>query len=235
MSDALDHPESIHPLLWRGSQLAARRENCISTGFAELDAELPGGGWPQGSLIDLLVQQAGIGELRLLRAPLSQRAGRPVMLLQPPHSPNALAFANWGIPLDVLHWLQAASSHDALWCAEQVLRAGTSGALLFWQQHLRNDTLRRLHLAAQMSDTLFFVVRPLAVAAHASPAPLRLTLTCAAEGLAVRIVKRRGPVLENEIRLPLSPSPILLPRHAPLDRRTPAPSAARNIPADLFL
>jgi hypothetical protein len=56
-----------------------------------------------------------------------------------------------------------------------------------WQSHLRNDALRRLHLAAQSSDTLFFVVRPNACARDASPAPLRLALEPAAVTMMDRV------------------------------------------------
>jgi len=52
--------------------------------------------------------------------------------------------------------------------------------------------LRRLHLAAQHGDTLFFLFRPLAAAQDASPAPLRLSLRPAAGGIEVGFVKRRG-------------------------------------------
>jgi protein ImuA len=70
--------------------------------------------------------------------------------------------------------IRAPKTADALWSAEQILRAGSCGALLFWQQHIRADALRRLHLAAQSTETLFVLVRPLASAADASPAALRL-------------------------------------------------------------
>jgi hypothetical protein len=42
--------------------------------------------------------------------------------------------------------------------------------------HARGESLRRLHLAAQCGETLFFMMRPLASAQDASPAPLRLSL-----------------------------------------------------------
>lgn len=43
-------------------------------------------------------------------------------------------------------------------------------------QKLHNDALRRLHLAVQASDILFFVVRPAACVRDALPVPLRLFL-----------------------------------------------------------
>jgi protein ImuA len=230
-SDLIAAPETVHPSLWRASQLAHSATRCVDTGFAALSAQLPGGGWPLGTLIDLLVQQHGIGELRLLRPALAALGKRPIVLLQPPHPPQALALAALGLEPSQLIWIRggagAKGGGDALWAAEQVLRSGCCGALLLWQHHARGETLRRLHLAAQSADTLFYMLRPLAAARDASPAPLRLSLTAAAGGVDIGFVKRRGPQRDTPLFLPLTPS--LLQRHAPLDRPTPAPAAARSV------
>ncbi|ODV43429.1 cell division protein [Cupriavidus sp. UYMMa02A] len=227
-------PETIHHSLWLASQLARGNARAVSTGYPPLDKELPGGGWPVGCLTEPLQQQPGIGELRLLRPALVARSMRPVALLAPPHAPQAVALANWGIPSERLLWIDAQRTADVLWAAEQTLRAGTCGVLVLWQSHLRNDALRRLHLAAQASDTLFFVVRPAACARDASPAPLRLALEPAAAGLAVHFVKRRGPQQESPLLVALEPSPILLYRHAAtVDLPTPAVSTPRSLPAEL--
>jgi protein ImuA len=227
-SAALAAPEAVHPSLWRASQLAHSATRCIDTGFAALSAQLPGGGWPLGTLIDLLVQQHGIGELRLLRPALAGLGKRPIALLQPPHPPQALALAALGLEPSQLIWIRSgAKSSDALWAAEQVLRSGCCGALLLWQNHARGETLRRLHLAAQSGDTLFCMLRPLSAAQDASPAPLRLSLKPAAGGVDIGFVKRRGPQRDTPLFLPLTPS--LLQRHAPLDSDTPAAAPARSI------
>lgn len=226
-SESLAAPEDLHPSLWRASQLAHAHTRCIDTGHPALSAQLPGGGWPVGTLVDLLPQQPGIGELRLLRPALATVAARRVVLLAPPHQPQALALAALGLQPAQLVWIRANRSADALWAAEQVLRSGSCGALLFWQNHARGESLRRLHLAAQCGDTLFFMFRPLAAAQDASPAPLRLALRPAAGGLEIDFVKRRGPLREAPLFLPLTPS--LLQRHAPLDRPVPAPAPARGL------
>lgn len=229
--DLIASPESLHPSLWRASQLAHATTRCIDTGHALLSAQLPGGGWPTGMLIDLLLQQAGIGELRLLRPALQQVAQRRIVLLQPPHAPQVLALAALGLAPSHLLWLRSSRNADALWAAEQVLRSGSCGALLMWQPHARGETLRRLHLAAQAGETLFFLLRPLVAAQDASPAPLRLSLRPAAGGVDIGFVKRRGPQRDAPLFLPLSPS--LLQRHASLDRSPPAPAPARSVLPEL--
>jgi protein ImuA len=229
-------PESLHPSLWRASQLAHSSARCIDTGHATLSSQLPGGGWPTGTLIDLLLQQPGIGELRLLRPALQAAAGRSIVLLQPPHAPQALALAALGLPPSQLVWIRSTRSADTLWAAEQVLRSGSCGALLLWQNHARNESLRRLHLAAQCGETLFFMLRPLSSAQDASPSPLRLSLRPAAGGLDIGFVKRRGPQRDAPLFLPLGlplTSSVLQQRHAPLDRPLPVPLATRGVLPEL--
>ena len=56
--------------LWRaretGSSAAAAVPAGLPTGYAALDRCLPGAGWPRQGLIEILSDQRGIGELRLL-------------------------------------------------------------------------------------------------------------------------------------------------------------------------
>ena len=225
--------EEIHPSLWRASQLAHGHGRVVETGYPALSAELPGGGWPLGGLIDLLVQQAGIGEMRLLQPALSLLGARPIALVQPPHVPHGLGLGYIGLPLDQLLHIRAPRPADSLWSAEQILRAGSCGALVFWAQYAQASSLRRLHLAAQSSETLFVMVRPLAVAQDATPALLRLALRPAADGLTVDIVKRRGPIRAEPLSISLQPTPVLFSRHARLSRRPLAEVAARSLPAEL--
>jgi protein ImuA len=229
---ALSQPvESIHPSLWLGSQLARAYGKTVETGYAALNAELPGGGWPLGALVELLVQQPGIGEMRLLRPALAKVCARPVALLQAPHIPNALAFSYLGLPMNKLMRLHAPKTADALWCAERILQAKTCGALVFWQQHVRAEALRRLHLAAQATETLLVLIRPLANAQDASPATLRLGVRPADGGLVVDVVKRRGPTRTETLSVALQPSPILLSPYGRVRRHLPAPAFAGGVPS----
>lgn len=225
--------EEIHPSLWRASQLARGRGRVVDTGYPALSAELPGGGWPLGALVDLLVQQPGVGELRLLRPALSGAGNRPIALVQPPHTPDGLGLSYIGLAIDQVLRIKTPTSADALWSAEQILRAGSCSALVFWAQYAQSSSLRRLHLAAQSSETLFVMVRPLAAAQDASPALLRLALRPSADGLSIDIVKRRGPARAESLSIPLQPTPVLFSRHARLSRRPLAEVAARSVPTEV--
>ena len=60
-------PEALHPALWRAHRLGRAGAAAVwRSGFAALDAELPGGGWPCQALTELLLPRPGIGEVRLL-------------------------------------------------------------------------------------------------------------------------------------------------------------------------
>jgi protein ImuA len=233
MSATATRAENIHPSLWRASQLARGRGRTIDTGYPALSTELPGGGWPVGALIDLLVQQVGVGEMRLLQPALGALAGRPIALVQPPHIPHTLGLRYIGLSLDRLLQIKTSNTSDALWSAEQILRAGSCGVLLLWTQHTQSSSLRRLHLAAQSAETLFIMVRPLTAAQHASPALLRLALRPSAQGLMVDIVKRRGPARAEPLSIFLQPTPVLLSRHARLSRRPLADVVPRSLPAEV--
>ena len=71
----------------------------LASGFAELDAQLPGGGWPAGVLTELLLPHAGVGELRVLAPVLAglQNRQRSLMWFDPPAAPCAWALAALGI------------------------------------------------------------------------------------------------------------------------------------------
>lgn len=234
---------SLSQSVWRADQMGSYQAAVTATGFPALDHELPNAGWPSAVLIELLLQQAGIGEMRLLRPALEAIARRRrIALLQPPHLPQIAAWTAWGLPPDRLLWIKTARSADALWSAEQILRNGSCGALLFWQQQVRAESLRRLHLAAQGTEILFWMLRPLACAQDASPSPLRLALRPATGGIDLHIVKRRGPQRDDSLFLqlddmptgPASPSSSpTSPVHAYLDRPAPASPAARNLPAEV--
>ena len=82
------HP-ALHPAVWRAHQLGRAQQAVLASGFAELDAQLPGGGWPTGALTELLLPHPGVGELRLLAPVLAalQRQQRSLMWLDPPPQP----------------------------------------------------------------------------------------------------------------------------------------------------
>lgn len=187
-------------LVWRGAGLAPTTP-ALATGFPALDAELPGGGWPTGALTEILSRHEGIGELGLLLPALAAltTTGKRVAWLAPPHVPYAPALAAAGIDLTRLVVIRATGRRDALWAAEQVLRAASCHALLAWLPRVRYPELRRLAVAAGSGRAFVVLWRAAEAALESTPACLRLVLEPADGALAVRILKRRGAPLASPI------------------------------------
>ena len=225
--------------IWRGNQMAFYPIATLTSGFPRLDAELPHAGWPYSALTELLILQAGIGEIQLLKPALISQAsltpGRRIAFIQPPHFLQIAAFQSWGLPTGQLIWVNAKCAADALWAAEQILRNGSCGAVVLWQTQVHVNALRRLHLAAQETSTVCWMIRSLANAQDASPAPLRVVLRPASGGIEIDLIKRRGPPSCGPFYLPLPDMPAapMWSNHATVDRRPSAIAGSRNIPAIL--
>jgi protein ImuA len=224
---ALDAVLHRHPV-WRGGSMARSAARAEPSGHAGLDRELPGGGWPAGALTEILCASHGIGELQLVLpalAALSRARGR-IAWLAPPHLPYAPALAAAGLRLEFLSVVRAPGRRDALWAAEQVLRAGTCRALLMWLPRSGYGELRRLALAAEAGAAMTLLFRPLQAAQESSPAPLRLALVPDGGQLAVRILKRRGAQLAAPLRIPI-PRPVHVVGGALLSPAAPRSPTAR--------
>jgi protein ImuA len=206
-------PENLRSVLWLGHQMERSVDPALPSGFAVLDAQLPGGGWPRRVLTELLLPHPGVGEIRLLSLCLTatQRQGRLVMLFDPPAKLSAQALTQLGFDvaqLLVVHTrARVIPGTDSLWAFEQALKSGHVGAVLAWlPPRLRADRLRRLQLAAQAHDGPAFVLRELAAQQRPTAAPLRLALRPGgADTLLVHVLKRRGPPLEAPLALALQP------------------------------
>ena len=233
-TEALDHL-ARHSAIWRGSDLARVGAPSVATGFPELDAELPGGGWPAGALTEILPAHEGIGELRILGPALASLSAKGCHLawIAPPHLPYAPALAAAGIDLAQLLVVKTRSAKETLWATEQALRSHACGAVLAWPQLVRYPELRRLAIAAEGGRSLVLLFREPRAANESSPAALRIALAAANGGLAVHILKRRGGPLDRPVLLPPVGRSIETGRHHVVDRRSPAATAARNVPVRL--
>jgi cell division inhibitor SulA/protein ImuA len=193
-----------HPAIWRGGDCAPEPE-ALPTGHAALDAVLPGGGWPQGALTEILLAREGIGELRLALPALAAltAAGRSVVWIAPPYRPYAPALAAAHVDLSRFIVVRC-HGREALWAYEQALRARDCGAAFAWLDVREPRALRRLQVAAREGRTLGVLWRRPGRHAIAAQAPLRLALDAHDGQLAVRVLKRRGPELAQPVMLDLA-------------------------------
>lgn len=204
---AVPAPETLHPALWRAGSLARGGGRVLSTGYDTLNAELPGGGWPLGGLTELLCPQPGIGECRLLRPALSTlcAGARRIALVGPPYLPNAVRLVGWDFSPEQIVWVRADKPADLLWAAEQIVRSQAFGGVLIWLNQVRPGALRRLQVLAQAGEGAIWVFRSAQALRESSPAVLRLGLAPAGgDALSIFFHKRRGPLRESPLQLPLA-------------------------------
>jgi hypothetical protein len=180
-----------HPSVWRGRSRA--QIDTISTGFAALDAGLPGGGWPRAGLVEILTPQCGVGELYALMPALAAltrlEPARWCAWIAPPHEPFAPGLVSHGIALARVLVVRTGMP---LWAHEQALRSGACEAALVWLERASPRAIRRLQLAAEHGRTLGVLFRSARCATESSPAALRLLLEPGAGGARVTLVKSRG-------------------------------------------
>lgn len=183
-----------------------------STGFAELDQLLPGGGWPVSGLIEVVSRHKAIGELQMLMPLLrlrSQQKNQSLLWITPPYALHGPALAQSGVNIRNSFVVPAQTRcNNALWSIEKALQSTECSMVLAWQNWLSARVIRRLQLAASEGNTLgvLFHHRP---TPH-SPASVQLEIAAApfsAEGhrqLAIRLLKARGSHRQGEvlIRLP---------------------------------
>lgn len=173
-----------------------------STGFSNLDQALPNGGWQIGTIVELMPEQIGIGELRLLLPAIAHMTSeRYVALIAPPYVPFAPAWAQHGVPLERLIVIETHSREDTLWVAEQTLRCHSFAAVVAWPSTIKDKEVRRLQLAAEAGSNIGFLYRPPSAALESSPAAMRLQLRGCPEGLQIDILKCRGGRGGSSVRL----------------------------------
>jgi cell division inhibitor SulA/protein ImuA len=169
-----------------------------STGKSALDARLPGGGWPTASLVEVLIDVNGLGEVQLFLPALveSQRCSDGdipwLVWIAPPHEPYAPALAQQGIELARLLVVRPPSATEALWAAEQALRSGVCAAVFLWLKGTDDRWLRRLKLAAEEGGALGVLFRPERHRFESSPASLRVLMTQGEQQPRLELLKVQG-------------------------------------------
>ena len=212
--------------VWRASELSDERQHTLDTGYAALNRELPGGGWPQGALIEILQPQSGQHEWGLLAPVLaalqavkstSQNAKTLLVLTGAPYLPFGPALRARQLAMHRVLSVHTDPGHAPalLWATREALQCADVAAVLAWLPDARSAHLRRLQIAAHAHNKLLFVFRPLRAQQESSPAPLRLLLdghvsTHDARGegadVQVRVLKRRGPPLATPLQLATRPA-----------------------------
>jgi hypothetical protein len=195
---SIPHDLLDDPRLWRAGH-QGRHWATLSSGYPELDALLPGGGWPAAMLTEIAVERWGSGELSLFMPLLAGLCGDKhahttgwIVWVSPPFLPYAPALAAAGMDLSRLLLVRGQDDAETLWAAEQALRSGSCRVVLAWVGRAEGRCLRRLQLAAESAHAPLILFRPPAMLAAPSPAALRISLVAGAEGACLRLLKHRG-------------------------------------------
>lgn len=204
-----------NPVLWRGCDMAGRGDHGLSTGYPELDAILPGRGWPRNALLEIVTPQWGMGELQLLLPLMRSIAeqGKWILWISPPYLLYAPALVQAGINTrQVLVVKTDTSCKDALWSMEKALQTESCGLVLAWQNWLPNKVLRRLQLAAETGQTLGVLFQR--HVSKDSPSSLRLRIkeyssgkervSPYGRGAEIQLLRARGNFRPQSARIQLS-------------------------------
>ncbi len=186
--------------LWRASSIDHDYKSVRSTGFRALDDKLPGGGWPADGITELLHDQYGLGEFRLLLpvlTQLSQELARWLLLVKPPYIPYPPALTQAGIDLAKVVISQPKTTSDYLWVLEKALASQSCSVVLCWPEDIHEKQIRRLQVASKEGGCWGIMFRPEKVADQPSPAELRIRLRPGDSRqdnsqLIARILKRKG-------------------------------------------
>ncbi|MDA1231271.1 MAG: hypothetical protein O2856_10900 [Planctomycetota bacterium] len=218
MSAAAARAEAIHSL--RRQLVAAQRSQSVQqilpTGVTSLDAILPGGGLPAGSLIEWISEDAGMNAASIALksiAPMLTLHGC-LAIIDERHDFNADAARCHGISLSRILLIRPArtasgpstTSHsgfvrqatvahsDALWALEQAARCPGVRVVLTFLEQASSAVMRRLQLAVERSGVTIVLIRPASLLNQPSFADLRLYVTATQPALPGITGRRRMKV-----------------------------------------
>ncbi|MDX1811240.1 MAG: translesion DNA synthesis-associated protein ImuA [Gammaproteobacteria bacterium] len=192
-SEKLEQILAHSSVLWKAGELAGKSIERIETGYAALNAILPGQGWPVGGLMEFIMPAWGLGELALIM-PLIKTLSRQsfwVIWIAPPHIPYAPHLLQAAVDLErVLVISEQADETECLWAMEKLLRANACGLVMAWPGKISHQQMRRLQLAAEAGRTLGIIFQM--QEKKTSAAAFRLRLQAIEHGVQVEVIKARG-------------------------------------------
>lgn len=212
----MGYPAQVEALLqkgwvWQGQNapLNKAENQFVSTGWHDLDQRL-GGGWLQGSVNELQVQQPFIGELAVL-LPLLAQPSTTALWVNPPAQPYAPGLHYQQVILNQQVIVNEPSDKLALWAAEQALQSRSISVVLIWSNALSAIQVRRLQQVAEAERKLVFVITPKQREEEARAYVTRLQLQ-RTDNLYISVLKRR-------FGWPLRAFPCAVDKHLPRRRR----------------
>ena len=133
-------PASL-PHVWRVARISRREKAGFAHRPCRAGRALPGGGWPVGSMVEVLQERPGQHVWQLLLpalARLSHSPPGPVVLVGAPYEPFGPSLKAQGLPAERLLCVRADKAAARLWATEQALRCADVAAVLAWLPQARS-------------------------------------------------------------------------------------------------
>ncbi len=180
----------------------------MSTGFAELDQAL--GGWAQAALTEIISEQLGAAEWRLLLPALAglSQGKRWLAWVAPSQKPHAQFYEQAGV--DLSHVLlvepavgRAPTLEEQLKTTEQVLSGGNCAAVITWfDAELSQHQMRRLQVAAQQGGSWGIIIHAETPKSESEDGSVdaiwcsaqRVKMLANDSGVTIQVLKRYGAV-----------------------------------------
>ncbi len=194
-------------LVWQAAQQPCSSARVISSGYQQLNRELPQGGWQAGQVCEIYPHRYGCGDMHILLPVLATLSHQQqwIMMVAPPAIPYAPALTMAGIDTRRLLMVHPKDRKEALWCVEEGLRSGHCSAVMGWLPESDPNSIRRIQLACEASKNFCWLWPDARHQNSASAAPLRLQVTrISAEQANLRFIKRRGRWPGNAFSLSLN-------------------------------
>jgi cell division inhibitor SulA/protein ImuA len=184
----------LHHLNAADHPLACGSSLVTPSGCAVLDDMLPGGGWPKGGVVELIVPDDYAEAIDLVMPALRRLSwqGRWITLVTPPLPSRAAVFTDQDINANRVLQVNPHPGRSALWTVESMLRTGDCAALLAWPGCDTELMDKRLQKAAEQGRSLCVLFRYASVATHPSGVDFRLQVEVSEGGRAVYRVNSHG-------------------------------------------
>ena len=170
-----------------------------ATGVDQLDELLPGGGWPKGGLVEIIVPYGCADATAMVLPALERlsRQGRWLAMVTPPHSARSAVFTASGINASRLMQVNPHPGRSGLWTVESMLSSGDCSAVLAWPVCETGLMDKRLQKAAVAGKALCVLFRYGCVPVHNSCVDIRLKLGTSATGRALYLINSRGETISG--------------------------------------
>lgn len=166
----------------------------VPTGMPALDELLPGGGWPQAGLVEIIVPDDHADAVTLV-LPLLARLGeqeRWLGLVAPPCLPRSRILQDPGINPLRMQQVNPHAGRSDMWTMEYMLQDGNYSVVLGWPSCDTELVARRLANAALAGNALGILFRYESFTRKASATGLRLQLEVNEAGKLLYRLNSRG-------------------------------------------